>query len=177
MAWVMDDALAAGDALVIVDVGLAVLAHGDGVHGAGPLAGTHVLHNGVVGAGGYALAAQNALVVVDDRAVVHNGDSPLGTDLLTPVGNTAPAGLAHADLAHRALVAGHGEHLHHRADFLVAAHGHLDTLVDNGPLLVDAAAHLRLGAGDDLLGNLEQRRRVELILPGQLGHRGEHLVL
>ena len=173
----LDDALAAGDALGGVDAGLAVLAHGDGIDRAGALAGTHILGNGAVGAGLDALAAQHALGVVDDGAVVLNADGPFGARLHTAVGDTAPAGRAHADLGDGTLVAGDGHDLHQGGVGPVAAHGHFHPAGDHGPLLVDAAAHLRLGAGDDLLRDVQQVVALELVVPGQPGHGGKYLVL
>ena len=86
---------------------------------------------------------------------------------------TAPAGGAHRHLGDGALVAGDGQHLHHAGVGLVAPHGHLHPAVDNGPLLIDTAAQAGLGAGDDLLGHVQNTGR-ELILPGQAGHLGEN---
>ena len=173
----LDHALAAGDALAGVDAGLAVLAHGDGLDGAAALTGAHVLGDGAVGAGGHALAAQHALGMVDDGAVVLNADGALGAGLHAAVGDTAPAGGAHADLGDGALVAGDGQHLHKIGVGPVAAHGHLDPAAHHGPLLIDAAAHLGFGAGDDLLGDIQNFVGLELVVPGKAGHGGKYLVL
>ena len=173
----LDHALAAGDALVHVDVGLAVGAHGDGLDGAPPLAGAHILGDRAVGAGLDALAAQDAFGVVDGGPVVLHMDGPLGAHLHTAVGDTAPAGGAHADLGDGALVAGDGQHLHQGGVGPVAAHGHLHPAGHHRPLLVDAAAHLGLGAGDDLLGYVQQVVGLEPLVPGKAGHGGQHVVL
>ena len=173
----LDHALAAGDALAGVDAGLAVRTHGDCLDGTAPLAGTHVLGDGAVGAGGHALAAQHAFGVVDDGAVVLNADGALGAGLHAAVGDAAPAGGAYADLGDGALVAGDGQHLYQVGVGPVAPHGHLDPAAHHGPLLVDAAAHLGLGAGDDLLGYVQNFVGLELVVPGQTGHGGKYLVL
>ena len=81
-----DDALAAADALLLIDHGKAVFIHGDGVHRAGPLAGTHPVHDGIVGAGFHTLAAfftfgridTGLAVLKADRAELTRGFAFLG---------------------------------------------------------------------------------------------------
>ena len=170
------DTGAAGGALGGIDKGLLVLAHGDGARLAAPLTGAGLLFNGAVGAGVDTLAAGDALLVVDLGLVVHNGDGVLGAGMDTAGGDTATAGGAHGDLGDGALVAGDIQHLHQVGVGLVAAHGHLHTLRDDGPLLINTTAHFGLGTGDDLLGNI-QNTGLEIVVPGQPGHGTQHLML
>src|SRR5699024_7711343 len=101
-----DQTHAAGDTLVIVDLGPAVLVGADGVHAAGHGAGPVQLDDGVVGAGVGAFAALDALVLVDDALAVFKGDSALGADLLAGPAQAALAQVADADLLGGAGVTG-----------------------------------------------------------------------
>lgn len=75
---------AAGDALVRVDLGLAIGVSSDGVHSAGHGAGPLLNDNGLVGAHVGAAAAVDALAGVDVGAAVVTVqlDGVLGADLL-----------------------------------------------------------------------------------------------
>ena len=84
--------------------------------------------------------------------VVVEGDSPPAADVLTAVGKTAPAGVRHLIPGGRTLVAGYVNNLNYIRIVRMAAHGHFDALGQNGALLIDAAAHGRLLAGDNYLG-------------------------
>ena len=75
------------------------------------------------------------------------------------VGNAAAAGVADGYLADRALVAGDGQHLHPGGVAGMSAHGHLHPLGDDGPFLVDAAAHGGLGTGNDGFRYVQQPSR------------------
>ena len=75
------------------------------------------------------------------------------------VGNAAAAGVADGYLADRALVAGDGQHLHLGGVAGMSAHGHLHPLGDDGPFLVDAAAHGGLGTGNDGFRYVQQPSR------------------
>ena len=169
-------ARAAADALVFVNVGLFVFIHADSPGLAGALAGADVLGDGAVGAGLHATAAGNALVVVNHRRMVREGNRTLGAGVGAAVGNAAAAGVADGHLADGALVAGDGQHLHLGGVAGMAAHGHLYPLGDNGPFLVDAAAHGGLGPGDDGLRD-GQQFLPQLVLLGQAGHLTKHFVL
>ena len=162
------DAVAAGDALVDVDGRLLVRAHGNGPGGAALFAGALGLDDGAVLAGVDAAAAGDALVVVDVGPVVHDGDGVLGAGVDAAGGQTTPAGGTHGDLGDGALVTGDGQHLHHAGVGLVAAHGQLHPAVDDGPLLIDAAAQAGPGAGDDLFGDI-QNSGLGAVFPSQAG--------
>ena len=64
-------------------------------------------------------------------------DGSLAADILTPVGQTAAAGVGDLVAAHGALVTGDVDDLDNIGILPVAANGQLDTFVDNGPLLID----------------------------------------
>ena len=135
------------------------------LQGVGPALG---LDDGAVLAGVDAAAAGDALVVVDVGPVVHDGDGVLGAGVDAAGGQTAAAGVTHGDLGDGALVTGDGQHLHHAGVGLVAAHGQLHPAVDDGPLLIDAAAQAGPGAGDDLFGDI-QNSGLGAVFPSQAG--------
>ena len=99
---------AAGDALVRVDLGLAIGVGSNGVHSAGHGAGPLLNDNGLVGAHVGAAAAVDALAGVDVGAAVVavQLDGVLGADLLAGVGQAALAALGHQHPLLRAAVAG-----------------------------------------------------------------------
>src|SRR5699024_8190642 len=87
---------AAGDALVVVDLGPAVVVGADGVHAAGLLTGALQLDDGVVLAGLGAAAALDALVLLDVALAVDVADGVLVADLLAGPGQAALAVLGDA---------------------------------------------------------------------------------
>src|SRR5699024_2811529 len=84
------------DALVVVDLGPAVVVGADGVHAAGLLTGALQLDDGVVLAGLGAAAALDALVLLDVALAVDVADGVLGADLLAGPGQAAMAVLGDA---------------------------------------------------------------------------------
>ena len=166
----------AADALALVNMGLLVFVHADGPGLAGALAGADVLGDCAVRAGLHAASAGNALVMVNHRRMVREGDSALGARIGAAVGNAAAACVADGHLAHRALVTGNGQHLHLGGVAGVSAHGHLHPLGDDGAFLVDAAAHGGLRAGNDGFRDVQQSLP-QLVLPGQASHLTKYLVL
>ena len=58
----------------------------------------------------------------------------------------------------------------------VAAQRQTHALVDDGALLVDAAAHFGLAVGNDPLGHAQQLLGHEPSIEGQLRHTAQHLV-
>ena len=165
------DAAAAGDALAYINGCLPVRPHGDGVDRAPLFAGALGLDNGAVLAGIQAAAAVDALLMIDLCPVIDDGNGIPGAGVDAAGGQTAPAGVAHRHLGHGALITGDGQHLHHIGVALVAAHGHLHPAVDDGPLLVNAAAQVRLRTGDDLFRNVQQVSGVfNRMVPGHPSH-------
>ena len=81
----VDQAHAAGNTLVVIDIRLAVLVGADGVHAAGGGAGALLMDDRVVGADLHAAAALDALFLVDHRTPVIAGErnGALGADLDT----------------------------------------------------------------------------------------------
>ncbi|SCI72066.1 Uncharacterised protein [uncultured Flavonifractor sp.] len=106
----------AGNALFIVDIGLAIDVGVNGVHAAGRGAGPLLLDDGVIGAHIHAAAAFDALVLVDDRPAVIavQPDGILGADLHTGMGQAALAALGHQHLLLLAAVAGELDHIDER---------------------------------------------------------------
>ena len=137
----------AGDALLVVDFGFLVLVDGDGLHLATHHTRAVLQDDGGVGAGLGAFAALDALVLIDGGAVVHDGNSVFGAHFLATVYHTATAGGRDIDAVNRTFVAGTVDDLDDVGVALVAAHRHLDAVLQNGAFLVDAAARFGFRAG------------------------------
>ena len=143
---------AAGDALVVVDLGAAALVGADGVHAAGLGAGALDAADGVIGALGEAAAAFNAFLLVDLAfAVPADGYCALGADVHAGVGEAALAVGGNADLLGRASVAGKGDDVYE---------GRLIVLFRLGRLFdtVGSEAHFRRGAQGQTAGEAEPLR-------------------
>ena len=120
----VDEALAAGHALVIVYLGAAELVGANGVHAAGAGAGALQAADGVVRALVQAAAAFDALVLVDNAlAVTSDGDGVLGTDVHAGVRQAALAVGGDADLLRRAGVAGEGDDIYERGLIVLLGQG------------------------------------------------------
>ena len=169
------DTGAASDTLAVVDGGLFVFVHVDGAHFAGVFTGTGGFDDGAVGAGADAAAALDALFLIDDSPMVHNGDCSLGAGVHAPVGDAATAGFGDPNAGHRTFVTGDIDDLDHIVVFRIAAHGHAQAFFHDGPLLVDAAAHGGLRAGNQP-GGAAQKPPGQIVFPGQSGHFLESLV-
>ncbi len=187
---------AAGDALVIVDLGPAQLVGLDGVHAAGGGAGPLDLADGPVGALVEALAAFDALflVYVTVLVLVHV-DGVLGADVHAGVGDAALAVVRDAQLLGGAGVAGEGDDVHQGVlevllrllggtqvltdgDGLpgvadVQSQGQPDPLLDDGPLQEDVRPVMGHVALDHLQRNLVQQAGVPSV-EGQPGHLFEY---
>ena len=146
------EALAAGDALVVVDLGATLLIGADGVHAAGGGAGALVVMDGRVRAHRGAAAALDALGLVDVGLAVHKGDRALGADLAAGMRHAALARIAHAvdvvlagvareadDVDQRRLVIGLG--LRGLGHALGKHRGLIDTLQGQAHRQADALAH------------------------------------
>ena len=191
----VDQAHAAGDALVVVDLGPAQLIGADGVHAAGGGAGTLDLADGPVGALVEALAALDALALVDVAVLVLiQIDGVLRTHIHTGVRNTALAAVGDADLLGRAGVAGKGDDVDQRLlEILLVGGGLLNVgadgrlgirrlqahaqrqpnpLLDDGPLQKHVMAVLGHLAGNDLVGDHVHLAQVPVSV-GQTGHLGK----
>ena len=90
-----DHAHAAGNALIGVDLRPAQLVRLDGLDAARLRAGAGAVGDGVVRAGGLALAALDAFGLVDDRLSVHDGHGALGADGGARVRHAAAAVVRH----------------------------------------------------------------------------------
>ena len=99
---------AAGDALVVIYDGLAVFITAYGVHAAGLGAGPLYAADGVIGALVEALAALDALALVNVALAVLDVDGPLGAHRLAGMGQAALAVGGDPYLLGRAAVAGKG---------------------------------------------------------------------
>ena len=124
-----------------------------------------------------ALTALNALALVDVSDVVMvKGDRAALADVLTAMRQAAAAGGGDFIAGSRAFVAGDVDDLDHVVVVLVAAHGDLHALAENGALLEDAAAHGGFLAGGDDLGNIKDILQ-QCAVPGVAGDLTQHLVL
>ena len=192
---------AAGDALVRVDLGLAIGVSSDGVHSAGHGAGPLLNDNGLVGAHVGAAAAVDALAGVDVGAAVVTVqlDGVLGADLLAGVGQAALAALGHQHPLLRAAVAGKLNDVDERRgvvglrpvgrlDILRErgvlrrapagqAHGQPQPLAHDGPLQKHVVAEVAHLARDDLVRQaLNALVHRPLRVVSHAGHLPEHPV-
>ena len=192
-----DQALAAGNALVLVDHRPAVLIGADGIHAAGSLAGPLHVDDGVVGAGLGTFAALDALTLVNAALAVDEGDGPLGADLLAGGGQAVLAVFRHPVLVGGAGVAGVGDDVDERRLIVLLgdgrvihalgheaagldgpdakAHGKPHPLTGDGPLQEDALPVQGLVAGDDLVGQVLGLGIISAGI-GHAGHFGEHVL-
>ncbi len=152
--WAFIDASPARDALLVVNSGLVVLVHRNGLHLAAHHAGTMLEDNGRIGARLRAFATFDAFFLIHRGFVIHDGDGVFWTNLLAAVNHTSAAGGCHVNTVDGALVARTVDDLYHVGVLLVAAHCQLNTVLQNGALLVDTAAGLCFGSGTEELGNL-----------------------
>ena len=187
----------AADALVIVDLGVAVLILTNGIHAAGLLAGPGKLDDGVVGTGIPAFAALDALILVDMRLSAFDSNGPFRAGILAMAGQTALAGIRDLIVSRRAAVTGvfydvhqwrivvllrDGTLLHPVAEQTVLrhrpqgqAHSQPYALAYDSPFQKDGlplVAHL---TGDDLVGQLFHTAVVSALI-GQPRHLGKHLL-
>ena len=187
---------AAGDTLVVVDLGPAVLVGADGVHAAGPGAGAVQLDDGVVVARGGAFAAFDTGVLPDVALAVDKADGVLGTDLTAGLGQTTLTVLGDAVLPGGTGVAGVVDNIDEGRlvvllrdgaltealadqDPLVhrtkrQAHGEPHPLPGDGLLQEDGFPVHGLLAGDDHIGQV--LHPVVVAVVGKPGHLGEHLL-
>ena len=196
----VDQALAAGNALAVVDLSTAQLVGVDGTHAAGRSAGTLSLDDGVVGADADAAAALDALVLIDDGTAALPGDGLLGADLHAGVCQTALAQVGDLDQLFGAAVAGELDDVHQRGIVILIgngsifqtgndavvlvhaaggqAHGQADALLNDGALQEDVLAQLALLTGDDGVRDLAHQVVGLFALDVGIshpGHLGEHL--
>ena len=196
----VDQTLAAGNALAVIDLGTAQLIGVDGTHAAGCSAGTLGLDDGVVGAHADAAAALDALVLIDDGTAALPCDGLLGAHFHTGVGKAALTQVGDLDQLFRAAVAGKLDHVHQRGIIILIgdgsilqtgddavvlvhaaggqAHGQTDALLNDGALQEDVLAQLAFLAGDDGVGDLAHQVVGLLALDVGVSHAchlGEHL--
>jgi hypothetical protein len=150
------DARAARHAFVVVNHRLFVGIHGNGVDLAAAHTRAMLMYERVVRTHLSALSALYALFLVDDRAMIDDGNRALGTLVRAAVEQTASASVGDENAAYGALVARLAYDLHHVGVVPVAAHRQLDALSEYGALLVNTAAQLRLGAGRKLFGYVKR---------------------
>ena len=83
------------------------------------------------------------------------GDRASAAYILAAVGKTAAACLGNIVAAHRTFIAGNFDNLNNIGIFLIPAHCNLNAFFEYSALLVNAATHCRLIAGNDLFRNIE----------------------
>ena len=164
----------AGNALVIVDLGTAVIVGFNGVHAAGGGAGALLLDDGVVGTGIGAFTASDALAVIDHRLAALKMDGTLGADLLAEAGQAALAALGDPVPIGGTGVAGIGNNVHQRGIIVLfrdgtffhtvgqpgvlrhrtqrQTHCQTDALAHNGALQEDGFPVIGNLAGGNLVG-------------------------
>ena len=175
---------------------MAVFILPNGVHAAGLLAGAGELDDGLIGAGVLALAALDALALVDAGvAATVDVDSVLGTGVLAVPRQAALAGVRHLVMGGLTAVAGVFDDVHQRGIVVLLRHGALldavaeqavlrhrtqgqshgqpDTLAHDGALQKNGrplVAHL---AGHDLVGQLLHPPVIAAFI-SQSRHLGKH---
>ena len=187
---------AAADTLVVVDLGAAVFIAADGVHAAGLGAGPLEADDGLVRAALLALAALDALGLVDVGLAMLEVHGLLGADGGAVVGKAALAGVGHLQMGGGAGVAGElddvdqrrliillgdGALLHAIGNHIMLlhlaqgqAHSQADALAHDGALQEDGVTLIAHLAGDNLIGQLLHALDVVAALVGHTGHLGEH---
>ena len=188
----VDQTLAAGHALAVVDLGAAQLIGVDGTHAAGSGAGTLGLDDGVVGADADAAATLDALFLVDGGTAALPGDGLLGADFHTGVCEAALAQVGDLDQLLGAAVAGKLDDVHQRGVIILIgdgsvlqtgddavvlvhaaggqAHGQTNALLDDGALKEDVLAELAFLTGDDGVRDLAHQVVGLLALDVGVGH-------
>ena len=168
------DAVAAVDALILIDDAVAVLIVADGTDRAGLLAGTDQVHDGTVGTCCCAHAALLALRGVDVGAELADGDGAEAAGIQARLAKAQAAVVRNGVGGQRALVAGGLDDLHDvvgvRVALRVLRKGEADSLSCDFSLLIDAAAVRGLGAGNQIVDEFVHVCLVQLVGPGKLGH-------
>ena len=191
-----DQALAAGDALVVVDFGAAVLVAFDGVDAAGGRAGALAFDDGRIGAGLGAAAALDALGLVNLGAAVDDADRLDRADHRAGVGQAVAAQVGDGVAGLLAGVAGEGNDVDERRFIKHVGDGAVvhslrnrrvlvhrtqrqsdcqaQPLTDDGALLKDAVAVVGDLSGNDGVRQLLDPGIVPVLI-GQTGNLGKDL--
>ena len=165
---------AAGDALVVVDLGPAQLVGADGVHAAGCGAGALNLADGVVGALVEAPAAFDALVLVNvAMLVLVQINGILGAHIHARMGQAALAAVRNPDLLGGAGIAGKGDDIDQGLlkIFVVGRGRLLDTGADGRLLASGLQAHAK-GQPHPLLDNGPLQKHVVAVAGHLSGNDG-----
>ena len=109
--------------------------------------------DGGVGAGLGAFATLDAFVLIDGGVTVHDGDGFFGAHFLAAVYHAATTSRCDIYAVNGTFVAGAVDDLYDVGIALVATHRHLDTVLQDGAFLVDAAARFGFRTGTEQLGH------------------------
>ena len=148
-----DQTLAAGHALVVVDLGPAVFVGADGIHAAGGFTGPLQLDDGMIGAGVHTFAALDALVGIDDGLAVLEGHGALGADLLAGAAQAALADIGDPNLLGGAGVAGIVDDVDQRGIVVFFRNGAFIDALGQGAVLMDRAQGQTHGQTNALTGD------------------------
>ncbi|MPM60799.1 hypothetical protein SDC9_107653 [bioreactor metagenome] len=189
---------ATGNALVVIDFGPALFIGFNGIHSAGRGAGPLDLGNGVVGALVHALAALDALRLVDVRVLLRvQIDGVPGADHLAGVRHTALAAVGHPHLLRGAGVTGERNDVDQRLfEKLVVCRGRLfnsragrsahvhglqrqsagqpEPFLNDGPGQKNIAAVLGFLSRDNFIGDQVNAGIVPALI-GKPCHLGKHV--
>jgi hypothetical protein len=169
------DAGAALDALFIIDTGGILLIDRNSFDFTGVLAGAFPIHNSAVRAHLGALAAFHTFCFVDMRLMfIVKGNRTAFANVLKPVSQAAPAGIGDLVAYGGAVITGNINYLNN-VSAVSTAHRQFDAFGQNGPFLVNAAAHSGDFAGYNRFGNVQHVFQ-QGIIPGLPGYLPEHLV-
>ena len=163
------DAVAAADALGLIDFTVAILIEGNGSDRTGLLAGTNQMHNCAIRTGLCAHTALLALVGINVRTEFTDGNCTKLTGIQTGLSKTETAVVCHCISRKRAVVAGRLDNLNHirriRISHRVLCAGKTDSLSCNFTFLIDAAAIGRSRTGNQLVNKLFLVLCVKIAIP------------
>ena len=150
------DTGAATDAQVFLDDGEVMLTHVDRFYLARIFAWAFMVCNGTVGASGSTFATTYTFGRIDvGMPVIIQRDCAFRADSHTAMGDATAAIASDLITTDRALVTSDADDLHNVWILGVTPHGQFDTLAYDSTLLVDTAAHGRLGTRGKLFGDID----------------------
>ena len=170
------NASAALDTLIVVYRRSLLLIHRDSLYLASILTGTLAADDSGEGANLCTGAALTALGLIDmSHVIVVEADSAEFANVLTTVGKTSAAGVGNLVASYGTLVASDLNNLDNVGVVLVTAHSNLYSLAEYRSLLVYAATHSRLVAGNDHLGNIHNVFK-KSVFPGKTCYFSENFI-
>ena len=132
---------AALNTFVVVDLCLHIIIDADGIRLTCIHTRTGMLYDRAVGTYRYTASALNTFGFINVSLAVYNRNCLLGTCIHTMVRDTSTAGLSNLHTCHRTFVTRDGHNLDNIGIGLISAHCHFQSLIHNGTLFINTAAH------------------------------------